>query len=557
MITCFKHFQVLKGLLTKCLKEADKQNVRSIAFAAIGTGILAFPRDQVAKVYFDEVLSYNQKNPNTKLEIVRFVLHDKDKDTIQAFHSQEKIQNSAPISAGGDKPGQQQNGAASSSPATSAFSPVKERNPGHLETTVGNLCFQVQPGDVTHETTDAIAVITNSQLDLTISATGKAILQAGGSSIKTECSGLSSQMPGSVTVINAGDLNVTHLFLIVPVALPLTSKGLEAIALKCLQEAEKRSISSISFPAIGTGNLDLDAKTCALSMLSAIRELSRRKPSSLRLIKMRIFQKSMVKAFRSALIEECGPEKSVAEPGGLRKYIQKPLQRVAGAFGLAGDRETKPTAATTQEVDIGKIDLSIVAGCEKDLKRALKSVREIMKENCKQKVIKNIPFIDSLTKDHMQVLHTLELRYQVKVTVEKEVRRIVIDGQTDDVLQVMGDIHGIIHEVKRQEHERSQAEVLSQDIQWMHKTGEKFEKYDTDLNARIELAYYQRKQSVIFENGGEKYEIDFGTMTVKDAHSIVTEVRRIDLRKGTCSIHINSYIMETCRMQYLTFLILF
>lgn len=514
--------------------------MKSIAFAAIGTGILSFPRDQVAKVYFDEVFSYNQKNPKTKLEKVRFVLHDKDKDTIQAFHSAEKIQNSAPISAGENKSGQQQNGATSSSPATSAFSPVKERSSDHLETTVGNLCFQVQPGDVTHETTDAIAVITNSQLDLTDSAAGKAILQAGGSSIKTECSRHSSQRPGSVTVINAGDLNATHLFLIVPAALPLSFDGLKAITLQCLQEAEKRSISSISFPAIGTGNLGFDAKTCALSMLSAIRELSRRKPSSLRLIKMRIFQKSMVKDFRSALIEECGREKPVAEPGGLRKYIQKPLQKMAGALGLAGDRETKTTPATNQEVDIGKIDLFIVAGCDSHLQRALKSVRGIMKENCKQQVIKN-PYIDRLTKDHMQILHTLELRYQVKVTVEKEVRRIVIDGQTDDVLQVLGEILEIIHEVKKQEDERNQAKMWSEDIQWMHKTGEKFEEYNSDLNARIELAYRQRKPSVIFENGGEKYQIDFDAMTMEDAHSIVTEVRRIDLRKGTCSIHINSY----------------
>lgn len=129
----------------------------------------------------------------------------------------------------------------------------------------------------------------------------------------------------------------------------------------------------------------------------------------------------------------------------------------------------------------------------------------------------------------------------MKVTVEKEVRRIVIDGQTDDVLQVLGEIHEIIHEVKKQEHERSQAKMWSEDIQWMHKTGEKFEEYNSDLNARIELAYRQRKPSVIFENRGEKYQIDFDAMTMEDAHSIVTEVRRIDLRKGTCSIRINSY----------------
>ena len=81
----FKQFQILKDLLTKCLKEGDKRNMTSIAFAAIGTGTLRFPRDQVAEIYFDEVITYSQKNPSTKVKDVRFVLYDKDILTVQAF----------------------------------------------------------------------------------------------------------------------------------------------------------------------------------------------------------------------------------------------------------------------------------------------------------------------------------------------------------------------------------------------------------------------------------------------------------------------------------------
>ena len=54
----------------------------SIAFAAIGTGTLRFPRDQVAEIYFDEVLEYSQKNPSTKVKDVRFVLYDKGTSTV-------------------------------------------------------------------------------------------------------------------------------------------------------------------------------------------------------------------------------------------------------------------------------------------------------------------------------------------------------------------------------------------------------------------------------------------------------------------------------------------
>lgn len=534
------HFQVLKRLLKKCLEEADNENMESIAFAAIGTGNLKFPREQVAKIYFDEVITYNQKNPKTTLKDVRFVLYEKDADTIQAFHSAEKkTQRRRQSSAGkGTSREQQAAGAAAFPLETSTFSPVKERKPDHLETTVGTLCFQVQPGDIAKETTDAIAVLSNCKLDVAFTAAGNAILQAGGNSIKTECSRCSPQTYSSVTVIKAGELKARHLYLIVPAAGSFTPKNLEAAFLLCLQEAEKRSISSISFPAIGTGNIGIDAKSCAFSMLSAIRELSKQRPASLKYIKMTIFQKTMIKNFRLAMVEESGT-KSAAEPGRVRKCIRHGLDKMAGAFkcGLGGNSETKTTSATNHElveVDNRKIDLSIVAGCKSDLQKAINAVNGIMKETCKQQVI-NYTSIESLTKEHMQIIDTLALRYSVNITVEKAVNRIVVDGQSEDILQVVLEMHKILNEVQK---ERSHAEVLSEDIRWMHKFEGKFEEYDSNLNAQIELAYRQKKPSVIIEKGGKQYQIDFGAMTQEDELNNVIEVRRIDLRKGT-QIHMH------------------
>ena len=53
--------------------------------------------------------------------------------------------------------------------------------------------------------------------------------------------------------------------------------------------------------------------------------------------------------------------------------------------------------------------------------------------------------------------------------MEKQVKRIVLDGQSEDILQVVGEIHEILHEVKENEHERNHAEVLSKDVQWKYK----------------------------------------------------------------------------------------
>ena len=147
----------------------------TIVFPAIGTGTLQFPRAEVAEIYFDEVISFNQKNPGTSLKEVRFVLYDQDHPTVQAFEAVLKKRNDEnfpiPVRKTAHSIGKRHLSATVKHPKASSshaatFSAVRERNPDHFETNVGNLCFKVQPGDVTKETTDAIAIISNPQLDM-------------------------------------------------------------------------------------------------------------------------------------------------------------------------------------------------------------------------------------------------------------------------------------------------------------------------------------------------------------------------------------------------------
>ena len=499
-----------------------------MAFAAIGTGVLQFPRDQVADLYFDEVVSYDQKNPKTSLRDVRFVLFHKDAPTIQAFKTVELTRQAiGPSSAEASAASKPRRGrVATSLPASSlTFSPMNERRPDQLETTVGPLCFQVQAGDITKETTEAIAVISNCDLDIAASGTGAAILRAGGYSITKECSRHGRQTPGSVVVTKAGKLKARYLYHIIPA--DQTPDGMKQSVLQCLQEAENNSISSISFPAIGTGNIGISAKACAHAVLSAIQELSKQKPTSLKLIKMTVFQESMLKDIRSAMEEASGVKPS-QEPAKWRQA----LKTVASAFGFGSSDDDTTLTGRPQELDNREIYLEVVAGCKKDVQEASKAINELMKEKCKQKVINNEE-ISNLTPGHLRKLHTLELRYSVQLTVEKEVERIVIDGQYEDVLQVFGEILELLHEVEKDKHERNHAEMLSKDIQWKYEEDETFEDYDGNLNAHIELAFQRNKSKIVIQMDEKNYTLKFDTMTMEDEEGIATDVKRIDLRKGT------------------------
>ena len=503
----------------------------SVAIAAIGTGTLRFPQDQVANTYLDEVISYSQRNPMTKVKDVRFVLYDKDTQTIQAFDDEFK-KRFKPTSrsgiAGSSSYGNLPN-SASASPSSVYFSPVTERKPDHLEINVGSICFKVQSGDITNESTEAIAVITNSQLDLSVGrGAGAAILKAGGDSISSECSSYPQQNPGSVVVTTAGRLKARALFHVVPVE-PFTAKSMKASIIHCLEEAETKQITSISFPAIGTGILSMSAKSCAHTMLSAIRDFADQQPVHVQLVKMTIFQKDMIKHVRLAMYEASG-EKPPTEPGIVQRFATG-IKTVAGYIGFSGAEES---TIGSQIADDRQLDLTIFAGCESDLHQAIIAVNEVMTDNSRQKVITN-ETIENLTEEHISKIHTLELRYDVKTTVEKEVHRIEVCGQPEDILNAIGDIHEMLNQIKSDENERMRAEVISKDIKWKYRIGDRFKEYESHLNAQIELAHSQSKKTVVIIQDREKYTINFDEMTEKDESGNKSEIKRVDNRRGRFS----------------------
>ena len=70
--------QILKSLVNKCLKQADKLQCQTIAFPVLGTGVLGYPSPLVAKTMYQAVEEYGQKHPDTIVRIVRFVVWHED-----------------------------------------------------------------------------------------------------------------------------------------------------------------------------------------------------------------------------------------------------------------------------------------------------------------------------------------------------------------------------------------------------------------------------------------------------------------------------------------------
>ena len=75
----------MRQLIRKCLEKASERHFSTIAFPAIGTGNLEFPRTQVAEIFIDETVNFSSRFPASSLREVRIVVYERDSLTTQAF----------------------------------------------------------------------------------------------------------------------------------------------------------------------------------------------------------------------------------------------------------------------------------------------------------------------------------------------------------------------------------------------------------------------------------------------------------------------------------------
>lgn len=76
-------FQIMRDIIRKCLEITESLSLRSIAFPAIGTGNLGFPKTIFAELITSEVLTFSSKTQLAALQEVQFLLHPNDHENIQ------------------------------------------------------------------------------------------------------------------------------------------------------------------------------------------------------------------------------------------------------------------------------------------------------------------------------------------------------------------------------------------------------------------------------------------------------------------------------------------
>jgi O-acetyl-ADP-ribose deacetylase (regulator of RNase III) len=131
----------------------------------------------------------------------------------------------------------------------------------------------LQQGDLTDAAVDAIVNAANTRLQLGAGVAG-AIRRKGGPTIQQECDRIGPVSLGEAALTGGGQLKAGYVIHAASMHLgSLTSEGsLRDATVNSLKRAAEKQLTSIAFPAIGTGVAGFPLSRCAQVMLEEVRK---------------------------------------------------------------------------------------------------------------------------------------------------------------------------------------------------------------------------------------------------------------------------------------------
>ncbi|XP_029365480.1 protein mono-ADP-ribosyltransferase PARP14-like [Echeneis naucrates] len=303
----------LKLAVKESLKQAEKMNCSSIALPAISSGVFGFPVDLCASTIAQAVREYcdSQRGPGSLTEIH---LVDNNRNTVGVLAKavNQEFSDLRPTTmspqrpagaSGGHQRGRGRGGRGRGRGAEFNSSNRERLNTGGQyrpgghgglekmeQTTAEGLKIALHKGNIQDQRTDVIVNTIAENMNLSQGGVSSAILAVAGfrlqSAVHSEA-GVPVLKQGDVIVTDGFNLKCQKVFHIV--CPPWDTRGGQAeevlmtIIRRCLEEAEKRKMTSLSFPAIGTGNLNFPRDVVSSVLLREIHSFSHsRSPRHLR-----------------------------------------------------------------------------------------------------------------------------------------------------------------------------------------------------------------------------------------------------------------------------------
>ncbi|XP_076130779.1 protein mono-ADP-ribosyltransferase PARP14-like isoform X2 [Alosa pseudoharengus] len=534
-----KSEEVLKTIIKDCLREVDKRGLTSVTFPAIGTGNLGFPKDLVPRIMLEETEMFCNKVSPQRLREVVIIVHPSDQESVdcfkKAFQGGKKRQSKGEPYGISKRTGQglQKQKAQPSG----LWGQVNTLSLGKHSVDIGHLTLEVSSGDITKENTDVVVNSSNSTFSLK-SGVSKAILEAAGSAVEAECSEIVSSpnfQPCNMILTLAGRLPCKH---ILHLMVPSNPNAILNNVSEVLTFCEKRKFTSITFPALGTGQGGASASAVADAMIEAIVSFVKKtKSQHIQCVKILIFQTNMVSVFYQSLLAR------QAKGGEDDKGF---LKKVKDAFvGFFSPGQSEEQAHADEFVMVGEeFDPAIFQLCgetSQEVSRAKDCVTSfIMKEQASTQI--QDPLISRFTQEDAKELQDLQRELTVSIRMEHRSTEpiIYLEGLTRDVFKVEGRIRDMIRKAERKETTRRDAFMISTLVEWQYlDRNNQLVPFDMYTNMTLEQAFQTKMQRVKIKIGRDEYEADLlGRVASKYGRNDI-ELKRVDRKDASVSLPTN------------------
>ncbi|XP_006905628.1 poly [ADP-ribose] polymerase 15 isoform X1 [Pteropus alecto] len=275
-------WQIMANIIKKCLTTAEQLSFSSITFPMIGTGNLGFPKAVFAKLILLEVFKFSNSTWMKILQEVHFLVHLDDDEGCQAFldlftRRLSRNPKKDRILRVGDTQG--------------VFKTLTNHKFTTYEMRIGAITFQVAIGDITNESADVIVNSTTRMFNLK-SGVSKAILEGAGQAVEDECAVLATQ-PHRDYIITQGGCLMCKIIIHV-----LGENDVKETVCCVLEECEQRKYTSVSLPAIGTGNAGKNPTRVADDIINAIVDFAQKHSTpSLQKVKVVVLASELLNAF--------------------------------------------------------------------------------------------------------------------------------------------------------------------------------------------------------------------------------------------------------------------
>ncbi|XP_034430831.1 protein mono-ADP-ribosyltransferase PARP14-like [Hippoglossus hippoglossus] len=516
--------KILSAIFKNCLDKAEDAGLTSISLPAVGTGNLGFPRHLVASSMLSEISAFSMKKPKHLKEVV-IVLYPGDAKTIQAF--KDEFDKEFPSASGGPAPTRSPQKTVQQGPFSNVISSA-----GMHETKMGGVTIQVVTGDITNETSEVIVNSSNDSFSLK-SGVSKAILEAAGQAVEGECQRLGALPNQGMIMTDPGNLRCKKILHVIG----QTDPGkIRAVVKSALEMCVKKAYASVSLPAIGTGQGNVQSRQVADAIFDAVIDvLSQNTHGSLKTIRIVIFQAPMLNEFHSSMQPraQSAASKPSDKDSGLWKKIKSFL------VGGTADKPRKEEDFVIKPVAFDPACFHICGDTQAKVVSAKQWINDLITKDQNKNTIKGAAILSFSDADHQQIIDIQKtVGVSIRIEGKKDQVELTIEGFSNGVLKATAEIYTMIEKVKDDEDLKKYMVMVSTVADWQYQQqGLQYQSFDPMTNFQLEQAMQKKLTDVKVNIQGQDYTVTLpnGPATNRKGHTL--QIKRIDKLKDAVPAH--------------------